>query len=263
MYRGYELKIAENQIKDIDIYASKAESLYADFKKKTDVNLLNYKIGTTSQICGDLVENSWFPKGEFHLFISHSGADKKIAKALAYIMKNCMGVATFVDSLVWDYRDDLVKRLYDANLDSEWDEKVKLSFYSSIIAHVDCMLNKSLTEIMDGCECLLFLNTPNSVSAEGVYAKTLSPWIYGELEASRRLRVNTPIRRMLKKNFSKSATVLAESAGQESFKIKMNHSVNTGHLKKLTCKDICSWLEQSKSKTAEQALDILYDKISK
>ena len=36
-------------------------------------------------------------------------------------------------------------------------------------------------QMIDSCECIIFLNTPNSVKPREVIDKLVSPWIYSEI----------------------------------------------------------------------------------
>ena len=273
MFKGYKLEIKENEILNFRKYVQKAESLYANFEKVTAQNLVNYKMETSLPINGDSVESQWFPKRKFHVFLSHSSKDSEVAYALAYMLKQTLDIDVFVDSLVWGQRDDLIKRLYESNKDKHRDnvrhienEKTQipqkeLDFYSDIIAHVDSMLNKSLIQVMDECECLLFLNTPNSISASEVCKETLSPWIYTELEASKRLRIKIPFHHKIHKAFSQESSENALVI-EDSQQFEMTHSVGIEHLKDLSVKKLNEWIRKAREASkmdAFGALDILYD----
>ena len=143
-------------------------------------------------IDGNQIETSWFPKRRCHVFLSHSHKDEALAVSIAGTLKYFMGLDVFVDSLVWGFRDDLINQLLNRMYIPGAEKDYR---YRQVNAHVDCMLNKSLIEIEDACECLLFLNTPNSVSTYGIVQRTDSPWIYSELEISKFLRVHMDDRR--------------------------------------------------------------------
>ena len=54
------------------------------------------------------------------------------------------------------------------------------------------MLSTALTQMIDKTECLLFLNTPFSISTSEVVNETESPCIYSELAVTKMLRDNAP-----------------------------------------------------------------------
>ena len=202
MYKGYGLKLSDwfVQSKVLSECGVSVEQMYSlgrsEYKhvieavKAGIAGLSPY--GSKDNIDGNQIETSWFPKQRCHVFLSHSHKDEALAVSIAGALKYLMGLDVFVDSLVWGFRDDLINHLLNMLLipDEEKDYR-----HRQVNAHVDCMLNKSLIEMEDRCECLLFLNTPNSVSTYGIVQRTDSPWIYSELETSKFLRVHMDDRR--------------------------------------------------------------------
>lgn len=57
------------------------------------------------------IENIWFPNVEADTFLSHSHKDVKQAIALASILYDDFGLRTFVDSALWGYTDDLLRKI--------------------------------------------------------------------------------------------------------------------------------------------------------
>lgn len=269
MYKRYKMRIDEGERNAFVQFSQPGEDLYSDFRKSVLSQIANYEMGTSLSINGDIVENIWFPKEEYQIFLSHSNRDKDIAYALAYRLKESMNVNVFVDSLVWGHRDDLIKQLYNSTRGVRWNNACywgngvppsvpdECALYSSIAAHVDAMLNKSLIQVMDDCECLLFLNTPNSISASEVRDKTLSPWIYSELESSLRLRIQEPLR-YTNGNFSYNPSREAQVIENRQ-ELRVEHSVPTGHLQPLSLSKFEEWVKTATGKTACEALDVLYN----
>ena len=256
MYRAYELKFGETVFKP-DYYArlkAQARNLFSAYKRQVEENLARYRIDTTSIVDGDAVESKWFPKKKFDVFISHSHRDLEFVGCLALCLRQKCGLEVFVDSLVWGYKDDLVNRLYQPEQLIIRNESEKQALLLGVAAHVDGMLQKSLMEIMDECETLFFLNTPNSVSAKGVVHKTYSPWLYAELEASKRLRIRIPVRR---KQFS---TTLFESGIEDKkAEFKIEHNADTGHLSKMDGSIFAKWVNSCTEPRRDQSLDKLYN----
>lgn len=265
MYRGFELSLPSKGLLSDKTYAQlkqQSRGLYKEFHEETLNNIANLKIDTTSVINGDVVENAWFPKEyytsantpdePFHIFLSHSHLDKEFAMCIAQLLKNQANINVFIDSLVWGYRNELIEKLYASALEQDLE---RTGLRDSIVSHVDCMLSKSLMEMIDSCECMFFLNTPQSVSAFNVSKGTLSPWIYSELEASAKLGINTPDR-IIAQHMKKYATVHDEKPY-----FRMEHNVSTRHLTKIDNADFCAWLVvmQADCHTPGEALDLLYE----
>ncbi|MDO5311035.1 MAG: hypothetical protein Q4E94_03930 [Clostridia bacterium] len=263
MHRGFELGMSrmafENELcADTGIsfgsYLDTGKSMFARYKQEVEGCIAAIRIDTESVIDGNKVENSWFPKRQFHVFISHSHKDEELAIAYAGYLKKHMALDAFVDSCVWGYRDQLIARL--KSLLSASDNccfRGNGKACKSVISHVDCMLGKSLAEMEDSTECLMFMNTPNSVCVKHSIKQTYSPWIYAELEVSRILRDVMDGRR----------TRMEKSACLESFSedkmFLMTHDLDTNHLKKLTTNDVKRWKKVASSQNAFDSLDRLYE----
>lgn len=262
MYKGFELKILSS---DLDLPSCCAPITY--YKPKPDgVSIISgcknlvkraihkHLLDATGTINGNEIENLWFPKNElpkFQVFLSHSHNDEALAMTIAEILQERLHINVFIDSLVWGFRDNLIDLLYqNISLNKSLGSK---EIYLSICAHVDCMLTKSLIEMMDSCECLLFLNTPTSVSAEGSVKRTHSPWIYAELEASRFLRshfdaTRTPTQRKQRYLFNEK---------QSADYINIDYNLPQ-HLNTLSPKEFKDWLLAARDKSGFEALDVLY-----
>ena len=95
------------------------------------------------------------------------------------------------------------------------------------------MLSTALMNTIDNTECVIFINTPNSI--ENIYDtvnnSTYSPWIYSELEATRLLR-RRPISDYRIEYETKSI--------QESFsnELKIKYRCNLNHLCDLNDSDL-------------------------
>ena len=201
------------------------------------------------------IMDDWFPKVDAKVFISHSHKDEKIAIGLAGWLSKNFGISSFIDSCVWGYSPELLKKL---------DKKfcLKESGYydydrrNITNGHVNMMLATSLTKMIDQCECIIFLNTPNSISCKGLIESdgTESPWIYAEIEATRLLRENTPHRRL---HLLKASMESRSDALDEALKIKYDLSLK--HLVLLQEEHIGKW--RGCGKNGLDALDFLYDRI--
>lgn len=234
MYQGFELKLSNSELTGVvSACGSYSESLleigeksYRSFKRGALLKMASYSGLSNSAINGNEIEEKWFPKVQCHVFISHSHADEKLALTLAGALKKQMGVDAFVDSAVWGFRDDLIRKLYGGmyGMTTYGTDNEK---YLAVAAHVDCMLNKSLLEMMHNCEGLFFLNTPNSVSTNGVVTKTHSAWIYSELSASKMLHPHLDERRR--------PGVICEGLAVKNaqFSQSIEYKVDTHHLKNL------------------------------
>lgn len=135
---------------------------------------------------GSRVRELNFPRhvGRRQIFISHSHDDIEMVKKLVYVIKQEFDVDCFIDSVIWNNMNDLI-RFFD-NKYSLNDDKTAFSYskrnYST--AHVHTMLSMALLEMINDCECFLFVGSENSTLQLQRFKNdekaTLSPWIYAE-----------------------------------------------------------------------------------
>ena len=255
MFRGFELKIDESSFSaDYDpdaFFKNEGLCQQSGFQRYYEKLLRSVTEDATFSINGNEIEDIWFPKdaGHYHVFLSHSHNDKDLAVSIAGILKQKMNLDVFIDSLVWGFRDQLVRLLYDKT--GRLNDTV-----SSIYAHVDCMLTKSLVEMMDSCECLLFLNTPQSVSIKDAVRHTHSPWIYAELEASRFLRRHKDEAR--RDRLVVGYVTLSEK--EASAMPNISYEIPE-HLSKISYAQFSRWMTYSRGRKNFDALDKLYQLI--
>lgn len=213
-------------------------------------------------IDANLLKNKWFPTGSYDVFISHSHQDVGTAKRLAAWLKKEFRLNAFIDSTVWGYADDLLKKIDDRycvlsiNKAGEKTYNYGLRNYSTSQVHL--MLTTALQDMIDQCECLIFLNTSNSISMSTVIKdKTNSPWIYEELVTTRVIRVNTPER--LKEQI-RSHTNTAKNVASAFPSIEFSVDKELKQLVPITVSDLERWKTKFSDLNHEvdNPLDCLY-----
>ncbi|UTE72815.1 hypothetical protein M1I95_21740 [Rossellomorea marisflavi] len=188
-------------------------------------------------IDGSALQNDWFPEVEADIFLSHSHGDHKLTMAFAAMLEGEFGLTAFIDSCVWGYANDLLKKIDDVYCRNETGATYNYDKRNYSTSHVHMMLSTALTKMMDKTECLIFVNTPNSITTrDAVKDKTKSPWIYSEIATSSALRKKKPRRHneLLKKAY------FEHSAG-ETKSLDINYDVDLNHLKDLSTFDIAQW----------------------
>ena len=190
MYRGFNI-INVLFRNDNGIFID-GESIVNDYKEliasKIDSFVLN-----NGKIDGIKMQSTWFPKINADVFISHSHQDERLAIALAGWLKSRFGLNAFIDSCVWGYSNDLLKQIDEEHCKTG-DSLYSYDSRNYSTSHVHMMLASALTMMIDKTETLFFLNTPQSLSADDIKKKTMSPWIYYELTTSRYIRKPKPSR---------------------------------------------------------------------
>jgi hypothetical protein len=227
-----------------------------ELRKKMTAYLKNGVIDATA------IQNDWFGQVTADVFISHSHADRDLAISFSGWLQREYGLSSFVDSSVWGHSDDLLREI-----DNEFclDSSGKLYDYdlrNRSTSHVHMMLSTALTTMIDHAECIIFLNTPQSIfvgsaikGTEGDH--TASPWIYAELVTSQLIRKRRPLRILLKKVLAQDS-VLEKRADSNapSFVYEVNKQL--GNLTALSVKDLVNWKVMKSVAGKTHSLDLLY-----
>lgn len=114
------------------------------------------------------------------VFLSHSHADKNKALEVKNYLENQTKRKVFIDSLFWDYKDDVLNEL--AEYDDKYDDISRIKDTFTLI------LRESLQDMIEKCPYFVFLQSKNSVSNQGLSCNqdllkiTYSAWIYEELK---------------------------------------------------------------------------------
>lgn len=148
----------------------------------------------TDSILMKSIEKDFFPNIRSHIFLSHSSKDEDISLALAgYLWQEC-GIEVFIDSMLWEYCDDLLK-----TLDDHFSRSGKSTYYyenrNITTAQVHVLLNMALARMINSTECFIFLDSYNSlrhVNKQISSQETESPWIYSELLLSEIIQKRLP-----------------------------------------------------------------------
>ncbi len=190
MFTGYNLVLEKA---DLDLGASgEAEAKYYNEMRNNINNEISEFINKDGTINAIDMQKEWFPDIQMDIFISHSSKDKDLAISLAIWLEKNFGLKAFIDSCVWGYCDELLKKIDDKYCcNGEHTYNYLKRNYST--SHVHNMLSTALNTMLDKCECVFFLNTDNSIkNEEDIFDFTESPWIYNELSMIKTIRKNVP-----------------------------------------------------------------------
>jgi len=254
MYKGYNLDIFFNQ-NEINEYHEVGLSIYEADRKLVRESLEKYK-NKDNTIDGSKLQASWFPSVKSHVFLSHSHKDKdSTALTLAGWLYKKLKIKSFIDSCIWGYAGNLLQMIDNTYC---WSDSKKETYnytkrnYST--SHVYMMLSIALSSMIEQTECLIFLNTPNSITPDDEIDKTLSPWIYSEIAMSKIIRTRTisEYRKTQLKTFSKG---LNEDISDS---LAVKYDVDLSHLIKMDKKSFNNWVTLKRYDNAHDALDTLY-----
>ena len=248
MYRGFNLKLDDYSLFDNYIPKISKDYYFQDIWDEVQDNLDDF-LDSTNSLDGTAIQDYWFPKIEADIFISHSHRDEDLAIYLACWLEDTFDLKVFIDSQVWGYGDNLIKELYD-----EYGAD-NIKEYNQITSHVHMMLSTALTRMIDKCEAIFFLNTPNSINADDIIDKTYSPWIYHEIAVTQMIR-----KRKLRKDNNGELKPIQEN-------VNLKYKVSLEHLYSLDKKNLIKWRKEkeeggfyaSNNCKYRHSLDCLYE----
>ncbi|WP_154444312.1 toll/interleukin-1 receptor domain-containing protein [Helicobacter pylori] len=114
------------------------------------------------------------------VFLSHSHADKNKALKVKNYLESKTNHRVFIDSLFWDYKDNIMKEM------SKYDNTSKIEDAFTLI------LRESLQDMIEKCPYFVFLKSKNSVSDQELSRIAYSAWIYEELKIAHSIRESRP-----------------------------------------------------------------------
>jgi len=123
-------------------------------------------------IDGTKLAEHWFPTIKADVFVSHSHNDEEDAVKCAGWLKSEFGLDPFIDSCVWGYADNLLKMIDDKYCRNPGGETYSYEKRNGSTSHVHMMLSGALNAMLDSTECVIFINTRNSITSSESIAKT-------------------------------------------------------------------------------------------
>ncbi|AAD08485.1 toll/interleukin-1 receptor domain-containing protein [Helicobacter pylori] len=157
---------SNNQAHQVDETAKKIDKLIKNAPYSNDDIVLNH----------NKIKEAFFSPFKPQLknaqvFLSHSHADRNKALEVKDYLESQTKRKVFIDSLFWDYKDDVLNKL------ARYDDISKIEDAFTLI------LRESLQDMIEKCPYFVFLQSSNSVSFNQNLLKiTYSAWIYEELK---------------------------------------------------------------------------------
>lgn len=248
MYKGYNLFL-DDEI--FDAYICFGLKQHGKHKKTVNDQIESFR-GPDGKLRASKITASWFPNIECDVFISHAHVDSRLALGFSGFLSEAFGLTSFIDSAAWGYSEKLLHMIDDKYCYNSGSETYSYQLRNRSTTHVNMMLSVSLAKMIDTCECLFFINTPQSIKPNSFIdgSSTESPWIYSEIAMSKIIRRQPSDLRLAKS--IKEGRFVADSA------LSVVYDINTSHLIDLKLKDIVLWIENSNESKRFDALDILY-----
>lgn len=251
MYKAFKMDLSDFSQSDIkDFYSLGQESFSS--QKQYVRNSLDKYLSPEGVLQISEVEKDWFPSIKADVFLSHSHKDEKKIIAFAGYL-SYIGISAFIDSCVWGYANNLLKQLDNAYCVQynkpngghiyDYDKRNE----STAVIHT--LLNGALLKMIDSTECLMFIDTPNSIRMKDVSnGVTNSGWIYSELLMSKYICPKVPNRLRHNCRFDESYS---------AFNLLVDYDVDITHLINLSFDDILKAQNGDRCKGTD-ILDRLY-----
>ena len=258
MYKSYKVNLDEIR-STVSTYKIYGKKLSAELAKAMKPDLTQY-LNTKGVLDSQKIMDDWFKQVDADIFISHSHRDDEDIHALAGWLKMNFGLNAFVDADVWGYCNDLILEMDKAYVPCR-NGVYDYSIHNDVTAHVHIMLMSALAKMIDKCECLLFVDSDQSISARDAALQTSSPWIYNELLLSSMIKPCPPHRKVVR--IQDSRLVLEQREYTVPY-MQVEYPVVLRHMKSLSLTTINVWKRQyqiykASAKYKEFALDLLYN----
>lgn len=256
MFRSFNLNINEDTLDHSSL--SELEAIGLSIQQQ-DKQSIEERIESFRKPSGELdakkITANWFPQIQSHVFLSHSHKDEKLVTALSGWLHSEFGLNSFVDSLVWGYSDKLLRMIDNEYCMMESKEHYIYEKRNLSTAHVHMMLSVALSEMINNCECIIFVNTPNSISISDALDRnsTHSPWIYAEIMMTRLVQKRST-------ESHRSITANLKEAIEKMDSLKVSYDIPLGHLSMIEVDDLLKWKNECQKKSLKEnaALDELY-----
>ena len=236
MFRGFQLDLAPD---DFGAYAGKGETIFEGLKNAVKP-VLDRFILTNGDIDAEAMQEQWFPQKKMDIFISHAHADRELAMELAGFLNFELEVTCFIDSCIWEHAETLQKQLDRKYCKNEDGETYDYDLRNQSTAHVHMILNNALSQMIDNCECFLFLKTKNSTVESIIKKKTYSPWIFSEISISKMIKKKDPPRPILIEMIKSFSKLEGISEGKRA-ELKVEFGLKLNHLMPLNKPDLLQW----------------------
>lgn len=209
----------------------------------------------------DIIEK-WFPRIEADVFLSHSHKDEKLIIGFAGWLNDNFGIRSFIDSTVWGYSGKLLKEIDNIYCRSKLGATYDYEKRNRSTSHVHMMLSTALADMIDRCECVIFVNTPNSFKPAYCFeneGQTESPWIYSEIAMTRMLRQKSPEEHRPQPVMESVDASLERINEAQKRELKISYPMDLLHLTPLSILDLERWKsKESQRMQKTYALDSLY-----
>lgn len=268
VFSGFNLNLDEMTMTEI---LGKRFNEYRKIGKshlQREIDCFNTKLNDLirlDSISGRKLEEYCFPNINADIFLSHSHKDRDLANALAGWIHENFKLNVFVDSNVWEYSGTLLEEINSRYSNKRHDGGNGYLYNHEACCkaseHVNTMLTLALHKMIDKVECVILLNTDNSVKvfAEKCFHATYSPWIYSEIMCTQIVR-KKPLICYRDYNYELRHFYESTEIKHHSTNLVISYIVSLKHLVPIDFGDFITWLYNYRQNPGESCypLDSLY-----
>lgn len=205
---------------------------------------------------GQRIQKTWFPQVGADILLSHSHRNEEDVLILAGWLDDRFGLKGFVDSSIWGYAGHLLRMIDDKYCYQADSRTYSYERRNESTSHVHMILMTALGMMIHKTECLVFVNTPESITAQDVVsAQTYSPWIYAELTIAGMVEVVMPDRL---KNRRRLIEGMVKGAEQNRGLSILHTIENMERFRPIDGAVLRSWDDECRV-NGTKALDVLYE----
>lgn len=181
MYKAFKLKASKEEI---NVFPGEAAQYYQPITATVSNSDMDNALRSDN---ANWIMDNWFKAYSADVFISHAHGDKGFAEKIAGIF-SFMGLRVFIDSDVWGYSANLLKKIDNAHCVSKRANDGTIETYdykrrNITTSQVSILLAHALMRMISHTECFVFLETgKSSIQSTSCDISTYSPWIFHELE---------------------------------------------------------------------------------
>ena len=257
MHKKYRLTISKQEIEKFHNLPVKHTPIV---KERTPDEV----VGVLDTDNANWIMDTWFPKYNADIFLSHSHDDYNLASKLADQFEG-VGLRVFIDSEVWGYANELLQRVDNEycvkRLGKDGSKIYSYGRRNQTTAQINIILAHALMRMIDLTECFIFLETANSATnASRSKIETMSPWLFHELNVA---RVIEPRQKVRRRQFAEGSAMekLSESVTRFKYTADTRKMTNLSYakLKNLFSDSRSRHRRGDDSRYGLKFLDVLYE----
>ncbi|MCQ0041598.1 MAG: toll/interleukin-1 receptor domain-containing protein [Bombella sp.] len=200
----------------------------------------------------EIIDKHLSTEEHFDFFISHSHEDMELALEISNFLKK-FGIKCFIDSMYWDCVYDVLRDIDSKHCVSKYNKNGEIDTFNykkrnATTAAVYSILTTQLSKAMDKSDCIIFINTENSLlKTNDLRSSTYSPWLYHEISMTSLLQKKIPWYMLSKMGDSRDTSISSEdflAEDQVVAKFRFDLSSEIRNMPSIHCKEFFDFFQK-------------------